>query len=289
MAVNGEGLIFDIKELSVHDGPGIRTTVFLKGCPLSCRWCHNPEGLSGTVEMRESGPPCRACGWCRQACTHADCQVFGRCLHVCPQGRLSRCGQIVRAEVLAEQIRRQAPLLRQAGGVTLSGGEPLAQAAFLFDLMDRLKPLHLAVETSGHARPEVFQAMTARADLVLVDLKLIDAAAHRQWTGVTNDLILANIGWLVRQDKPALIRIPLIPGVTDTEANLSGSAAFLADVAGSPAALARLQVELLPANPLAGSKYASVGRIWSPGYDERQTPRCDCAPFADRGIACRVL
>lgn len=277
------GIIFDIKEMSVNDGPGIRTTVFFKGCPLNCRWCHNPEGLSFAIEIRESGPPCLHCDLCRIPCGHMDCQLMGRCLHVCPQGRLKLCGRQVEAPALAAEIRQQETFLLRHGGVTLSGGEPLAQPDFLLDLMQSLKPLHLAVETSGYAPAAVFQSMCGLADLIIIDIKHMDPGQHRIWTGVDNGLILANIRWLCRQEKPFIIRLPLIPGVNDDRDHLAAVAAFLD---GAPS---QMQVELLPFNPLAGSKYPSVGRSWQPGFDEAVTPNVDCTPFERRGIRCKIL
>ncbi|MDW7658932.1 MAG: glycyl-radical enzyme activating protein [Bacillota bacterium] len=277
------GIIFDIKEMSVNDGPGIRTTVFFKGCPLNCRWCHNPEGLSFDIEIRESGPPCMHCDLCRISCGHEDCQPLGRCLHVCPQGRLKLCGRLVEATVLAAEIRQQETFLLQHGGVTLSGGEPLAQPDFLLDLMQSLKPLHLAIETSGYAPASVFQSVCGLADLILIDIKHMDPEMHKTWTGVDNDRILDNIRWLKRHNHPFIVRLPLIPGVNDAPAHMEAAAAFLT---GAPALI---QVELLPCNPLAGSKYPSVGRSWQPGFDEAVKPNIDCTPFEQRVIRCKIL
>lgn len=277
------GVIFDIKEMSVNDGPGIRTTVFFKGCPLRCRWCHNPEGLSFEPEIKESGPPCLGCGLCRQPCGHEDCRPFGRCLHICPQGRLKLVGERVEAAALADRIKRQADFLLANGGVTLSGGEPLAQPDFLIELERSLKPLHLALETSGQAPLPVFQAACALADLVMIDIKHMDPGQHKRWTGADNRRILANIAWLKARDIPFIVRVPLIPGVNDSQENLAATAAFLADVP------ALRHVELLPYNTLAGSKYASVGRTYDPGFDETRPPNIDCTPFAARGICCQVL
>ena len=277
------GRVFDLQRFCVHDGPGIRTSVFFKGCPLRCRWCHNPEGLAFEPEIKESGPPCLNCGLCRQACDHEDCRPFDRCLHICPQGRLKKAGERVEAAALAERIKVQADFLLANGGVTLSGGEPLAQPDFLIDLMRSLQPLHLALETSGQAPLPVFQAACGLADLVMVDIKHMDAAEHRRWTGADNRRILANIAWLKAQAIPFIVRVPLIPGVNDGADNLAATAAFLA---GAPALS---HVELLPYNTLAGSKYASVGRTYDPGFDESRPPNIDCAPFAARGIRCQVL
>jgi pyruvate formate lyase activating enzyme len=277
-----DGIIFDIKEMSINDGPGIRTTVFFKGCPLRCRWCHNPEGLSFDIEIKESGAPCLQCDLCRKPCDHEDCQLVGRCLHVCPQGRLKLCGQRVSASELASTIKKQESFLMSHGGVTISGGEPLAQPDFLLELMEHLKPLHLAVETSGYASQAVFQSMCGLADLVMIDIKMMDPEKHGQWTGVSNKQILENITWLKQQEKNFVVRIPLIPGVNDDSENLGATAEFLSG------AKALKQVELLPYNTMAGSKYASVGRTYNPGFDESITPRTNCTPFQQRGLPCSI-
>lgn len=277
------GIIFDIKEMSVNDGSGIRTTVFFKGCPLRCRWCQNPEGLSFDIEIREAGPPCLHCDLCRTPCSHEDCRPFGRCLHVCPQGRLSLSGRRVEATALAADIRKQEAFLLHHGGVTISGGEPLAQPDFLLDLLRLLKPLHLAVETSGYAPAAVFQSVCGLTDLIIIDIKHMNSELHRIWTGVANERILANIRWLGQQNRPYIVRLPLIPGVNDAPIHMEAVAAFLEDASSC------VQVELLPFNPLAGSKYPSVNRVWQPGFDETATPRIDQAPFERRGIRCKVL
>ena len=279
-----KGIIFDIKEMSVNDGPGVRTTVFFKGCPLRCAWCHNPEGLATTPQVRETGAACTACGKCRRPCGHDDCRPHGRCLHVCPLGRLNVCGRQVDSAGLARDIRRQADILNQnGGGVTLSGGEPLLQPAFLLALMEELRPLHVAVETSAHGDRALFEAMTERADLVIVDIKHMDDAVHRQFTGVGNGLILANVQRLMSSGRPFLVRVPLIPGVTDSDDNLRNTAQFLL---GAPNLVG---VELMPYNTLAGAKYRSVGCEYAPDFDEGRRPNMNCAPFLERGIPCSIL
>lgn len=245
------GIVFDIKEFSLHDGPGIRTTVFLKGCPLRCIWCHNPEGLSPRPELFAAAG-CRDCGLCRRGCDHEDCRPFGRCLHVCPQGLLRVAGKAWEVEALAEHLLKQADFLtKNGGGITLSGGEPLLQADFCAELLARLRGrVHLAIETSGYADEDTFRRVTSLCDLVLMDLKLMDADAHRTYTGVDNARILRNAAALKQSGIPHLFRTPLIPGITDTEQNLAAIRAF---VGSSPH-------QTLAYNPLAAAKYAGVGR-----------------------------
>lgn len=244
------GTVFDIKELAVHDGPGLRTTVFFKGCPLRCRWCHNPEGFIAAPQLMVKEARCRHCGLCRRPCTHPECQPFGRCLHICPENCLSVAGRTVTDDELAGELHASAARLGDLfGGFTFSGGEPLAQSEFLLALAARLKPYHLAVETSGYAAPAVFDAVCAAVDLVIMDVKLADPAAHRQYTGVDNAPILRNLAALQASGKPHLLRTPLISGITDTPENL---AAIEALTAGSP-------WERLPENSMAGAKWQMLG------------------------------
>ncbi len=247
------GLVFDVKEFSLHDGPGIRTTVFLKGCPLRCVWCHNPEGLSPKPELFVSST-CRRCGLCYRGCAHEDCRPYGRCLHVCPQNALRVAGEMWEVGALADKLLAQAEFFRQnEGGVTLSGGEPLLQADFCVALLDRLHGcVHTAIETSGFAEAADFRRVTERCDFVMMDLKLMDATDHRRYTGVDNARILDNATYLKESGIPHVFRTPLIPSITDTEHNLAAIRAFVGEDAW----------ETLPYNTLAGAKYAGVGRAF---------------------------
>ncbi len=275
------GVVFDVKELTVHDGPGLRTTVFLKGCPLRCKWCHNPEGLSAQPELLTKTAQCTGCGRCRAGCAHPDCQPYGRCLHVCPRGLVSVCGERVEAGALARRLRRGAAFLEH-GGVTLSGGEPLLQPDFAEALLHELEGMHRVVETSGYALPADFDRVTARAELVLFDVKHTDPERHKALTGVDNAPILRNLRSLRESGKPFVLRVPLIPGCNDEADNLEATAALAAQGGN----LAR--VELLRYNPFAGAKYPWVGRVFGlaePG--EQKTP--DLRPFMARGIRAVVL
>ena len=247
------GRVFDIKEFSVNDGPGVRTTVFFKGCPLRCVWCHNPEGLETGrgVLVRQKG--CLQCGRCRLPCTHPECQGLGRCLHACPAGLVEELGREWTASALAARLLRDKELFESSGGgVTLSGGEPLLQHEFAVELLRQL-PVHRAIETSGFATEEVFSRVIAEVDYVMMDIKLADPEAHRRYTGVDNAPILRNFELLRQSGKPYLVRVPLIPDVTDTPENLAKIATVVGD---SP-------TELLPYNRMAGAKYASVGKTFT--------------------------
>ena len=279
-----KGIIFDIKEFSVNDGPGIRTTIFFKGCPLRCLWCHNPEGISPRPQLKISGLSCLGCGKCSVPCTHEECKPFGRCIHVCPQGRLSLCGKEVDSVELASMVNRQAHFLSENnGGVTFSGGEPLNQPKFLFELMAELKPMHLAVETSGYSNDLVFRKMMDLTDLILIDIKHMNSPLHRRYTGIGNEQILSNINQLIQGDKPFIIRIPLIPGVNDDTSNMQAIAEFLTG------ARSLSRVELMPYNVLAGAKYPPVGLEYKPNFNVNTPPHIDRSPFISRGIECVVL
>ena len=245
------GTVFKIEEFTVHDGPGTRATVFLKGCPMRCVWCHNPEGLSPEPELMVNEARCTRCGLCFRGCGHKDCQKYKRCLHVCPLGLVNECGQVWEAADLAEKINGYAPFLKD-GGVTFSGGEPLLQAEFIIAVCQYIPDIHKTLQTAGYAAPEIFQALARQMDYILFDLKLADGNLHEKHTGVSNGQILSNFSWLKASGIPYAVRIPLIPGITDTKENL--------------AALAELtthsRVEFLKYNPYSGAKYPMVGRIF---------------------------
>jgi len=267
------GTIFDIKEFSVHDGPGVRTTVFFKGCPLSCKWCHNPEGLSPSPEIMVRTARCRHCGLCMKPCTHEDCKPYNRCLHACPDGLVSVAGKVWEADALAKKLLENADFMESSGGgVTVSGGEPTMQWEFLCELLDNLSPVHRAVETCGFTTPERFEAVISRAELVMMDVKLADAAMHKRWCGVDNAPILANLKMLKKSGKAHIFRVPLIPDITDTADNLAAISELVGD---SP-------VELLPYNPFAGAKYEGVGRTFT--LDKKENREIDPAVFKNAKI-----
>lgn len=243
------GTIFDIKEFSVHDGPGPRVTVFLKGCPLRCRWCHNPEGLEMRPQLMIKHNLCTHCGRCKKPCRHEACKEFERCLYACPNGLISVSGEHVEAKTLAERLMKDADFYNSnGGGVTFSGGEPLYQPEFLCELMRAVK-MHKAIQTSGFVSPKVFQKVLELCDYVMLDIKLADRELHKQYTGVYNDCILENYAILKASGKPYIIRTPMIPDVTDTEENLKRIQDIIQE---SP-------WEKIPYNQMAGAKYAMLG------------------------------
>lgn len=275
-----DGIIFDIKEFALHDGPGLRTTVFLKGCPLRCEWCHNPEGQSFSPELLKNKSRCAGCGLCERGCRHPECAPWGVCLKVCPNNCLKIAGRRMTARELADELLRNELFLRQ-GGVTFSGGEPLCQADFILEVQKLLRGIPVAVETCGCVAPDVFKKVARAADRVYMDIKLIDRDEHVRRTGRDNGVILENAAWLAASGYDAVFRVPLIPGVTDTDSNLSGIAEFLSGYH-------TVSVELIPYNRLTGAKYRSVGREYSPSFDETLPPNRNTAVFESRGIRCRA-
>lgn len=243
------GTIFDIKEFTVHDGPGSRITVFLKGCPLRCRWCHNPEGLKVSKQLMVKDNLCCHCGLCKKPCEHPECRPFGRCVHACPNGCLSIVGEEISSGKLAERILKNADILElMGGGVTISGGEPMLQSDFVCELSDQLSKVHKAIQTSGYTDLETYKKVISRMDYIMQDIKLANEHAHKTYTGVSNKRILKNIEWLKNSGKQFVFRVPLIPDITDTEENLKAIAEITGDC----------KVELMPYNSLAGAKYSMV-------------------------------
>lgn len=280
-----EGVVFDIVEMTVNDGPGVRTTVFLKGCPLRCQWCHNPEGLSFRPQRMVSSAGCTNCGACREVCPSPDaCTACGECVKVCP-ARLRRiAGTVFQPEELAARLKKHQDFLtRMGGGVTFSGGEPTAQPEFLISVLKLLDGMHRTIETSGYCDAETFQQILKYVDYVIMDIKLVDSRKHRQFTGVDNKKILNNLEYLKRSGLPFLIRVPLIPGVNDSRENLEQTARLLENCPTLEG------VELLPYHQTAGAKYEMVGIPYAPGFDVTKEPVGDMQVFQCRGIPCRSL
>lgn len=260
-----QGVIFDIKEFSVHDGPGVRQTVFLKGCPLRCNWCHNPEGWLMQPQLLVRRKECIHCGACLTQCRHDSCRVCGSCVSVCPVRARWICGEVLTSRQLAQRIHANAPeYAGMNGGVTFSGGEPLLQADFLFETLCFLPDMHKVLETCGYAEETVFRRAMEAFSLIYMDLKIADSAMHQRYTGQDNARILRNLELLCAGSVPFVIRVPLIPGITDTEKNIKEIAMHLRR------AQALQYVELLPYNQMAGAKYEWLGARYMPLFEETQ-------------------
>ena len=260
-----KGLIFSIEEFAIYDGPGIRVNVFFKGCPLRCRWCHNPEGLSPKKQIAHSPNGCLNCGVCREVCpSPASCTLCGKCIIACPRGLVRYAGDEWDSDVLAARILKLSPILKNGGGVTFSGGEVLLQPEFLLEMLEKTASLHRAVETSGFGRTEDFRKMLEMTDLVYFDLKLMDPEKHREFTGVSNELILKHAKILMNSGKDYIFRVPFIKGVNTDEENLQALAEFLKQAKEPP------RVEFLLYNKMAGAKYPLMGMDY-PWEFERPT------------------
>ena len=280
------GVVFDIKEFAVFDGPGIRTTVFLKGCPLRCAWCHNPEGLSPAPQLMVSRAACTDCGACRAACPQPDmpCTACGACLAACRSGYRRIAGESWQADALAARLQKDADVYAlSGGGVTFSGGEPLMQWPFVRAVLSHLSSVHTALETSGFASDAVFAEAMASFDLIMMDWKVSDPAAHKRYTGVDQDVILRHARMLAAGSTPFILRMPIIPGVNDNAAHFETAAALV----GHSKSLVR--VEVLPYQRAAGAKYEMVSMTYDPGFDESRNPEFFTQVFEREGIPFQCL
>ena len=247
------GMIFDLKEFAIHDGPGIRTTVFLKGCPLDCSWCHNPEGKSRYPQIMRT-------------------EVSERLV-----------GKAYTSEELAKRLNGQAEIFNlDGGGVTFSGGEPLMQAEFVAEVIDLLDKIHVLIDTSGYGNRKDFLQLISRADMVYFDLKIMDPDLFREYTSGNIEIVLENLHILSDAGVPFVIRVPLVPGVTDTENNLSSIVKVIKGLPGL------IRLDLLPYNRLAGAKYKATGIVFHPKFDEGAELNIPSRIFDDLGIPWRV-
>ena len=272
------GTVFSIEEFSTFDGPGARCTVFLKGCPLKCQWCHNPEGQSFAPQILRSPNGCIGCGTC------VSTGMTERSISLCPMHLLRKCGETHTPESLLAKIAPHLEMVAlMGGGITFSGGEPLSQPAFLTECLRLLKgKTHRALQTSGFAEPSVFEEVLQHLDYVLFDLKLMDNNKHRHYTGVSNRNILKNYGTLAASGVPFITRIPVIPGVNDSIENYRATCEFM-KINGAD------RIELLPYNKAAGAKYRSAGRQYTVDFDTEADPRFHEEIFREYQIEVTVL
>lgn len=265
-----QGIVTNIQRFSIHDGPGIRTTVFLKGCNLRCFWCHNPEDIRPQPEIQFFPERCIGCGMCTERCengAHAmlngvhvymrdRCTACGRCTETCYAGGVVHVGKVMKVDEVMAEIRQDAAFYASSGGgVTLSGGEPLLQIDFAQALLKacRAEGMHTAIETAAHFPWRRIEAILPFVDLVMMDIKHIDSARHREVTGAPNERILDNARRLGEQPQQLIVRTPVIPGVNDSEDVIRAIASFVATLPNV------VHYELLPFHPMAQSKYESFG------------------------------
>jgi len=270
-----KAMIFNIQRYCLHDGPGIRTTVFFKGCPLRCLWCCNPESFDEKTEIVFSKIKCIACSRCLQVCKRkainpnikdtdgykidpALCNVCGDCVAVCQTGALELVGQAMRVDDVYEKIALDVPFFnRSNGGVTFSGGEPLLQIDFLQKILEKCKrkKINTAIETCGYVRWENFEKILKHTDHILYDIKHMDSKTHKELTGVPNDMILANLERVAQANVNLIVRVPLIPGYTDDEKNLQAIGKFVRPLAVN-------EINLLPYHRMGKNKYKHANQAY---------------------------
>jgi pyruvate formate lyase activating enzyme len=267
---NMTGLIFNIQRFSVNDGPGIRTTVFFKGCPLHCSWCHNPESISSVREVALRADRCIQCGDCLAICKNGaiyrengsyvihreQCLQCGECVDVCVADARALVGKEMTVEEVMKEIRTDTSFFTQSGGgVTFSGGEPLLQYEFLLALLEtcRLEEIHTTVDTTGFTSAAILKSIAENTDLFYYDLKSFNDAKHREYTGVSIQIILQNLKLLAAWDKKVIVRIPLIPSLNDDEENIRALGAFVASLQTIQ------EIHLLPYHRSGIDKYQRIG------------------------------
>jgi pyruvate formate lyase activating enzyme len=267
-----EGIIFDIKKYSIHDGPGIRTTVFFKGCPLHCPWCHNPEGQSSKPEIMVRSYRClKDCTECLSVCeeralTKVDqaliidrekCDACGKCVKVCSSEAIVTVGRKMNAQEVMQEVEKDMIFHDDSGGgVTFSGGEPLLQSDFLSALLIQAKEkkIHITVDTCGYASSATLDKISDKVDLFLYDVKMIDDQKHKKFTGKSNKLVLRNLKTLAQKGKKVIVRIPLIPGVNDDEENIQKTAKFIQSLKNIK------HISLLPYHKLGQDKHKRLSK-----------------------------
>lgn len=272
------GLVFDIQRYSIHDGPGIRTTVFLKGCPLRCLWCQNPESIRGGRDILFDQEKCAECGMCEKVCeenaidlksekrvNRERCTYCGECTDNCYAGALRMAGELMTVDEVLREVKKDLAFYRRSGGgMTLSGGEPMMHPAFSRAILKGCQnvEIHTCIETSGFASWTAFEEVLPYTDLILYDLKVMDPEKHEEFIGASNDLILENAERLIREDIDLEFRMPLIPSYNSSDENIAKTSKFLNK-------LERQRIHILPYHSLAVTKYRQLGKDYPLSNVER--------------------
>lgn len=277
-------LIFDIKRFAINDGPGVRTTIFMKGCPLRCVWCHNPEGWTDKKQKLYNKKKCIGCQTCVEVCpqgalkltsdgirpTGKECLLCGKCTDECPTLALEMSGREYKMDELMAEIEKERQVMEDSeGGVTICGGEPLMHPDYTLDVLKELgkRGFHRAVDTTLYVEPMVVKAIERESELFLVDLKHMDSDIHKKYTAVPNDIILSNIRMIAKDGAEYWIRIPLIEGVNADEENIRKSAEFLSSLPKHPQI-----VNLLPYHDIGKGKHSRLGTEYNPKSIQMSTP-----------------
>lgn len=257
-----KGMLFDIEHGSFVDGPGIRTTVFFKGCNLRCAWCHNPESQSRKPQMMYYKDKCNGCGKCKEVCKNEliKCDLCGKCELYCPQNARKIIGREYSVDEVFDEIVKDKEFIENSdGGITFSGGECMLQIDFLYEILEKCKKegLHTAVDTAGNVPFEYFEKIMPLTDLFIYDVKAYSSDIYKKWVGVENKLILENLSKLSYNNK-VWVRIPVIPSVNDSEKEMTLIRNFLQNKSNIE------KIELLPFHKMGENKYYALGREYVP-------------------------
>ncbi len=296
-----EGTIFNIQRFSLHDGPGIRTTVFFKGCNLKCLWCHNPESKGYSPQLAFAANKCIGCLKCEEVCIHGghshddlkrvnykNCVACKKCAEICPAGALEIMGRKITAEEAVKEAKKDLAFYSNGGGITLSGGEPAMQPEFALEILRLSKEegMHTAMETAGHIPWKIYESFLPYLDMVLFDIKQMDSKKHCEYTSKGNELIHENLKNFCRADNSVevIVRLPVIPGFNNETENFLALAKFLKTLERVP------KVEILPYNPLAGAKHPRIGESYGLEIDQKSgnSPEEIVKLLAENGIEAKI-